>query len=84
MKNSTVLGTGICGAAVAAVCCFTPLLVVLLATLGLSAWLGWIDYVLWPAMIGFSGIAVYAVVRRGEERPLAGDDAAAPSGRRQP
>ncbi len=49
--------TGIIGAVVAAVCCFTPLLVVLVSTVGLSALVGYLDYVLFPALGLFLVIA---------------------------
>lgn len=71
MKEKTALRTGILGSAIAAVCCFTPVLVVLLGTLGLSAWLVWLDYVLLPALAVFLGITVYGLVlyrRRGKEK----------------
>jgi mercuric ion transport protein len=64
MQEKTLLRTGLVGSAVAALCCFTPILVILLGTAGLSAWLGWLDYVLLPALAGFLGITAYAVVRR--------------------
>ena len=64
MKDNACLKTGVLGAAVTALCCFTPVLVVLLGALGLSAWLGWIDYVLLPALAIFIGLAVYGVFRR--------------------
>ncbi|MCE8008285.1 MAG: hypothetical protein B7X55_01295 [Rhodobacterales bacterium 34-62-10] len=48
----------------AALCCFTPVLVVLLGAVGLSAWLGWLDYVLLPALAFFIGLTAYAVWRR--------------------
>ncbi len=51
--------TGIAGSVVAALCCFTPLLVVLLGWLGLSAWLGWLDYVLLPALGMFFALMAY-------------------------
>jgi len=63
MDNRNLLGTGIIGTAIAAVCCFTPALVVLLGALGLSAWLGWLDYVLLPALALFAGLTVYAFIR---------------------
>src|SRR3546814_7000727 len=50
MKDATLLKTGIAGSLIAVICCATPLLVVLLGAIGLSAWLGWIDYVLMPAL----------------------------------
>ncbi len=64
MKEKSLLRTGLVGSAVAALCCFTPILVVLLGTVGLSAWLGWLDYVLFPALAGFLGLTAYALVRR--------------------
>ncbi|MBL6929247.1 MAG: mercury resistance system transport protein MerF [Rhodospirillales bacterium] len=63
-KNNRLLGTGIVGAIISALCCFTPLLVIALGGLGLSAWLGWADYVLFPAMAGFMGLTVFALSRR--------------------
>ena len=61
MKERTILRTGIVGSAIAAVCCFTPLLVVLLGAVGLSAWLGWLDYVLFPALAFFLAMTAYGV-----------------------
>ena len=49
---------------VAVLCCFTPILVVLLGAVGLSAALGWLDYVLFPALAFFVGLTIYAVYRR--------------------
>ncbi|PKO56362.1 MAG: hypothetical protein CVU28_03190, partial [Betaproteobacteria bacterium HGW-Betaproteobacteria-21] len=43
-----MLKTGIAGSVIAAICCATPVLVILLGVLGLSAWVGWLDYVLIP------------------------------------
>ena len=51
MRDRTVITTGIVGALVAAVCCATPLLAILLGAVGLTAWLGKADYVLFPALI---------------------------------
>jgi len=69
MNNKTLLKTGIAGTVIAALCCFTPVLVVLLGVVGLSAWLGWLDYVLMPALLVFVGITIYALRRqqRGEK-----------------
>jgi mercuric ion transport protein len=64
MKDRALLRAGIAGTALAAVCCLTPALVLLLGAVGLSAWLGWLDYVLLPAMVGFAGLTVYALYRR--------------------
>lgn len=64
MNERSLLGVGIIGAVVAALCCFTPILVVLLGAIGLSAVVGWLDYVLLPALAFFVGLVIYAVVRR--------------------
>ena len=76
MKDKSILRTGIIGSVVAAVCCFTPVLVVLLGAVGLSAWLGWLDYVLFPALAAFLALAVYGFYlrrRRAGERTSAAD-----------
>jgi len=52
----TLLGIGIVGTVVTALCCFTPVLVVALGVVGLSAVLGWIDYVLFPALAFFIAV----------------------------
>ena len=59
-----LITTGIVGTVVAALCCFTPVLVVLLGAVGLSAVLGWIDYVLLPALAFFIALTGYDVWRR--------------------
>lgn len=62
--GNKLLTTGIVGTVVAALCCFTPILAILLGAVGLSAVLGWIDYVLLPALIFFIALTGYAVWRR--------------------
>ncbi|OED44093.1 hypothetical protein AB833_02400 [Chromatiales bacterium (ex Bugula neritina AB1)] len=64
MSNRALLTTGIIGTIVAALCCFTPVLVVLLGAIGLSAVVGYLDVVLLPALAIFVGITVYALWRR--------------------
>jgi mercuric ion transport protein len=64
MKDATIVRTGVVGSVVAAICCFTPALVVLLGAVGLSAWLGWIDYALFPALTVFLGMIAYGLRRR--------------------
>lgn len=64
MKDTTVLKTGIIGSLIAAICCATPILVIALGALGLSAWLGWVDYVLIPALVLFLAITAYGLWRR--------------------
>jgi len=60
--KSRLLTTGIVGAAVTAICCVTPLLVVLFGLLGVSAWLGWIDMILLPLLGLFIALTVYALI----------------------
>ena len=65
MKKPSLLTTGVVGTVIVALCCFTPVLVILLAAVGLSAWLGYLDYVLLPALAIFIGLIFYAWYRRG-------------------
>lgn len=62
--NDRLLKTGIVGTVIAALCCFTPVLVVLFGVVGLSAVVGYLDYVLLPALAVFVLITIYAVIRR--------------------
>lgn len=64
MKDRTILKTGNIGSVVAAICCSTPILVIALGALGLSAWLGWVDYVLIPALLLFLAVTAYGLWRR--------------------
>ena len=68
MKDRALLRVGIAGTVLAIVCCFTPALVLLLGVVGVSAWLGWLDYVLLPAMLGFAGLTVYELCRSRQAR----------------
>ena len=54
------------GAVVAAICCFTPALVVALGAVGLSAWLGWVDIVLIPALGLCIALIIYAALSRSK------------------
>ena len=64
MNNDKLLRYGVIGTVVVAVCCFTPVLVVLVGVVGLSAAIGWLDYVLFPALGLFIGITIYAFWKR--------------------
>ena len=48
--------TSVFTAIFAAICCFTPFLVIVFGMVGLSAWLGWVDYILFPML--FVSLAV--------------------------
>lgn len=64
MSNNRLLKIGIVGTIIAALCCFTPLLVILLGALGLSAMVGYLDVVLLPALGIFILITLYALWQR--------------------
>ncbi len=62
------LKTGIIGSIILALCCFTPILVYLLAIVGLSAITGYLDYVLLPALGFFALLTLYALIRKKEDK----------------
>jgi len=65
MKNpKTLLRVSVIGTVLVALCCFTPILVVLLATVGLAGLAGYLDYVLLPALAFFIGLTCYALWRK--------------------
>ncbi|MEX0706739.1 MAG: mercury resistance system transport protein MerF [Woeseia sp.] len=65
MRNpKTLLRASLIGTMIVALCCFTPILVVLLGAVGLAALTGYLDYVLLPALAIFIGLTVYAVWRK--------------------
>lgn len=68
MTDPTLLKFGIVGTVIAALCCFTPVLVILLGAVGLSAALGWLDYVLLPALGVFLLLTLYALWRRARRK----------------
>ena len=68
MKDKSLLKTGIVGGAIAAVCCFTPALVLLLSALGVTAAVVWLDYVLIPSFLFFIGLTGYAFFRLRRSR----------------
>ncbi len=74
MKDRNLLRAGLIGSAVAAVCCFTPALVILVSAVGLSAVIGYLDYVLLPALALFLALTAYAVYRM---KRASGDNRAA-------
>ncbi|MEM5503159.1 mercury resistance system transport protein MerF [Ahrensia kielensis] len=65
MSNNKLLATGLIGTLIAGLCCFTPILVIFLGIVGLSSIIGYLDYVLLPALGVFILISVYAIWKRG-------------------
>jgi len=64
MNAGWLLKIGIIGTIISALCCFTPLLVILLGGVGLSSLLGWADYVLLPALFIFLFITGFALWKK--------------------
>ena len=63
MTNKGLVRTGLIGTIVLALCCFTPVLVVLLGAIGLASVVGYLDLVLLPALGIFGIILAVAIVR---------------------
>ena len=64
MNQKNLLKTGVIGTVITVLCCFTPVLVILLGTIGLAAIVGYLDYVLFPALAFFVALTIYALWRR--------------------
>jgi mercuric ion transport protein len=71
MTDKGLLCTGAAGSVIAPLCCFTPALVIAFGVIGLSAWVGWLDYVLFPMLAFFLALTGYALYRITQGR-LAG------------
>jgi len=70
MNDEGLLKKGLIGSAIAALCCFTPALVILFGFAGLSAILGWLDYGLFPMLFASMGVVAYALyLRSGRKGP---------------
>ena len=64
-RDRKCMGIGGVGAGVMALCCFTPVLVVSLGALGLSALVGWwLDLILFPALGFFLVLLGYGIYLR--------------------
>lgn len=75
MSEGKLVTTGLTGSVVAALCCFTPALALLFGALGLSAWLGWADLVLLPALVVFLGMTAWGLWRRNRATACCAPDA---------
>lgn len=64
MTDAALLKTGIIGSLIAALCCFTPVLVLLLGAIGLSGLVPALDFVLLPALGLFVLLTLYALIKR--------------------
>ena len=66
ISHDSLLKTGLIGSIIAALCCLTPVLAVLLGALGLGWFVGYLDYVVLPIMVIFLGLVGYALWRRAK------------------
>lgn len=64
MNDATLIKTGAIGAVVAAICCATPVLVITLGAVGLSALTGYLDAVLLPILALCIGVLGYGLYKR--------------------
>lgn len=70
MNDRALMRTGVVGAVVAAICCFTPTLALLLSAVGLSAWLAWLDFVVLPVLVLSLGLIGWALIRRHRRKQV--------------
>lgn len=80
-RHTRLLRIGIGGTAFAALCCVTPILSIVLGAAGVAAWMGYADFVLFPALAAFAGLAVVAWRRRRQAQDCCAVDAQAESRR---
>ena len=63
-SSNGLLKVGIIGTIIVALCCFTPILVILFGVVGLAAVVGYLDLVLFPALGIFILLTIYALRRK--------------------
>lgn len=62
MNDRSLIATGGVAAVLAAICCATPLLAILLGGIGLTAWIARADYVVLPVLllgVALVGLGLY-------------------------
>jgi len=64
MRDRTLITTAAIGAVLAAICCMTPLLVVVFGVIGVTDWLAKADYVLIPTLILCLALVAFGLYRR--------------------
>ena len=63
-SSNGLLKVGIIGTIIVALCCFTPILLILFGAIGLAAVVGYLDLVLFPALGIFILLTIYALWRK--------------------
>jgi mercuric ion transport protein len=67
MNNKSLFRIGIIGTSLAALCCFTPVLVVVLTTLGMASLIPRLDPILIPVMVSFAAFTFWAYSRQDKD-----------------
>jgi hypothetical protein len=67
MNNKSLFRIGLIGTVLAALCCFTPLLVVVLTALGMASLVPKLDPVLIPVLGAFTAFTFWAYSRRDRD-----------------
>ena len=67
MNNKSLFRIGIIGTALAALCCLTPVLVVVLTTLGMASLIQRLDPILIPVMVSFAAFTFWAYSRQDKD-----------------
>jgi mercuric ion transport protein len=62
-KHKNLLKIGGIGAIVAAICCSTPIFVLILSAIGLGALTVYLDYILLPILAGFIVLTIYGLFK---------------------
>ena len=68
MTNQSIIRIGAVGSLVTALCCFTPVLVIVLGSLGLAGAVAYLDVVLLPLLALFLAVTVLALIKRRRSR----------------
>jgi mercuric ion transport protein len=64
MNDRSLMATGGVAAVLAAICCATPILAVILGGIGLTAWIAIADYVVLPVLVLGVALAAFGLYRR--------------------
>jgi len=64
MNDRSLITTGVIGTVLAAICCATPLLAVVLGSIGLTAWLANADYIVIPVLVLGAALLGLGLYRR--------------------
>lgn len=68
MPYDRFVRTGLFGAVITAICCFTPLLVGALTAAGMAAAIAWLDIILLPLLGLFLGMLFFGLAGKAREK----------------